>query len=214
MTDSDRILILDFGSQVTQLVARRVREAGVYCEIHPFNKPDDFIRDFKPKGIILSGGPCSTLDEGSPRAPKAVWELGVPVFGICYGQQTMSVQQGGKVEGGHAREFGKAQIEIKEASDIYSNIWPVGSRQQVWMSHGDRVTQLPQGFRVVATSEGAPFAFVVDEKRHYYGTMFHPEVVHTLDGAKLLSNFVHVICGCGTNWSMQAFREAEIARIR
>ena len=214
MIEDDKILILDFGSQVTQLIARRVREAGVYCEIHPYNRADEQIRTFKPKGIILSGGPCSTLDAGSPRAPQAVWDLGVPIFAICYGQQTMCLQQGGKVEGGHAREFGKAQIDIKEACDLYSNIWPVGSHQQVWMSHGDRVTQLPQGFRVTATSEGAPFAFVVDEKRHYYGTMFHPEVVHTLDGAKLLSNFVHVICGCGTNWSMKAFRDAEIARIR
>lgn len=214
MTATDKILILDFGSQVTQLIARRVREAGVYCEIHPYNRSDEQVRAFGAKGIILSGGPCSTLDAGSPRAPQAVWDLGVPVLGICYGQQTMCVQLGGKVEGGHAREFGKATVDIREASDLYSDFWPVGSNQQVWMSHGDRVTQLPQGFRIVASSEGAPFALIVDEKRHYYGTMFHPEVVHTLDGAKLLSDFVHKVCGCGTNWSMQAFREAEIARIR
>jgi GMP synthase (glutamine-hydrolysing) len=210
----DKILILDFGSQVTQLIARRVREAGVYCEIHPFNRNDQFIRDYGAKGIILSGGPASTLDDGSPRAPQAVWDSRLPVLAICYGQQTMCVQLGGKVEGGHAREFGKAMIDIREACDLYSNIWPVGSNQQVWMSHGDRVTQLPQGFRVIATSEGAPFAFIVDEKRHYYGTMFHPEVVHTLDGAKLFDNFVHKICGCGTDWSMKAFRENEIAKIR
>ncbi|MBV8549481.1 MAG: glutamine-hydrolyzing GMP synthase [Alphaproteobacteria bacterium] len=210
----DKILILDFGSQVTQLIARRVREAGVYCEIQPFNRTNEQIKDFNPKGIILSGGPCSTLDEGSPRAPQIVFELGVPVLGICYGQQTMCMQLGGKVEGGHAREFGKAMIDVREPCDFYSDIWPAGSKQQVWMSHGDRVTQLPQGFRVTATSEGAPFACIVDEKRHFYGTMFHPEVVHTLDGAKLFSHFVHKICGCGSDWSMAAFRENEIAKIR
>ena len=214
MSSNDRILILDFGSQVTQLIARRVREAGVYCEIHPYNRTDAQIREFNPKGIILSGGPCSTLDKDSPRAPQAVWDMGVPVLGICYGQQTMCVQLGGKVEGGHAREFGKAMVDVKSACDLYSDIWPVGSHQQVWMSHGDRVTQLPPGFRIVASSEGAPFAIIADEKRHYYATMFHPEVVHTLDGAKLLSGFVHKICGCGTNWSMEAFRKAEIERIR
>jgi GMP synthase (glutamine-hydrolysing) len=214
MTANDKILILDFGSQVTQLVGRRVREAGVYCEIQPYNRTDEQIRAFNPKGIILSGGPCSVLDKDSPRAPQAVWDLGVPVLGICYGQQTMCVQLGGKVEGGHAREFGKALVDVREACDLFSDIWPVGSKQQVWMSHGDRVTQLPQGFRIVGSSEGAPFAILADEKRHYYGTMFHPEVVHTLDGAKLLSSFVHKVCGCGTNWSMKAFRDAEIERIR
>jgi GMP synthase (glutamine-hydrolysing) len=212
--EDDRILILDFGSQVTQLIARRVREAGVYCEIQPFNRTDAQIREFKPKGIILSGGPCSTLDEGSPRAPKAVFDLGVPVLSICYGQQTTCLQLGGKVEGGHAREFGKAMIEIKQPSPLYEDFWPVGSKQQVWMSHGDRVTKLPQGFGVAAMSEGAPFAIAVDEKRRIYTTMFHPEVVHTLDGAKLLSNFVHKICGCGNSWSMKAFRATEIERIR
>jgi len=210
----DKILILDFGSQVTQLIARRVREAGVYCEIQPYNRSDEQVKAYQPKGIILSGGPCSTLDAGSPRAPQAVFELGVPVLAICYGQQTMCMQLGGKVEGGHAREFGKAMMEIKEPSDLYGDFWPKNSKQQVWMSHGDRVTQLPPGFKVTATSDGAPFAFIVDEKRRYYGTMFHPEVVHTLDGAKLLGNFVHKICGCGSSWSMKAFRATEIERIR
>jgi len=210
----DKILILDFGSQVTQLIARRVRESGVYCEIHPFNRSDEQIRAFAPKGIILSGGPCSTLDEGSPRAPQAVWDMGVPVLAICYGQQTMCMQLGGKVEGGHAREFGKAMVDIKQPSDLYNDFWPYGSKQQVWMSHGDRVTKLPQGFMVTATSEGAPFAFIMDEKRKYYGTMFHPEVVHTPDGGRLLSNFVHKICGCGNSWSMKEFRASEIERIR
>jgi GMP synthase (glutamine-hydrolysing) len=210
----DRILILDFGSQVTQLIARRVREAGVYCEIHPFNRSSEQIKDFKPKGIILSGGPCSVLDKGSPRAPEAVFELGVPILAICYGQQTMCVQLGGAVEGGHAREFGKALMEIKEDCDLYRNFWSLGARPQVWMSHGDRVSKLPEGFRVTAVSDGAPFAFIADAKRHYYGTMFHPEVVHTPDGAKLLANFVHKICGCGSDWNMRAFREAEIEKIR
>jgi len=214
MTTHDKILILDFGSQVTQLIARRVREAGVYCEIQPYNRSDEQVRAYQPKGIILSGGPCSTLDEGSPRAPQAVFELGVPVLAICYGQQTTCLQLGGKVEGGHAREFGKAMIEIKKPSALFEGIWAKGSSQQVWMSHGDRVTQLPENFDVVATSDGAPFAIASDEKRRIYTTMFHPEVIHTLDGAKLLSNFVHKICGCGQDWSMKAFRETEIARIR
>ena len=214
MTAQDKILILDFGSQVTQLIARRVREAGVYCEIQPYNRTDDQIRAYAPKGIILSGGPCSTLDEGSPRAPQAVFDLGVPVLAICYGQQTTAMQLGGKVEGGHDREFGKATIEIRKPSALFEGVWTKDSKPQVWMSHGDRVTELPQGFEVAATSEGAPFAVATHEQRRIYTTMFHPEVVHTLDGAKLLSNFVHKICGCGSNWSMQAFRDAEIARIR
>ena len=210
----DKILILDFGSQVTQLIARRVREAGVYCEIQPYNRTDEQVRAYNPKGIILSGGPCSTLDAGSPRAPQAVFELGVPVMAICYGQQTTCLQLGGKVEGGHNREFGKALIEIKKESPLFDAVWSLKSQPQVWMSHGDRVTELPPGFEVVATSDGAPFAIAVDEKRRIYTTMFHPEVVHTLDGAKLLFNFVHKICGCGSDWSMKSFRAAEIERIR
>lgn len=210
----DKILILDFGSQVTQLIARRVREAGVYCEIQPYNRSDEQIRAFNPAGIILSGGPCSTLDQGSPRAPQAVFALNVPILSICYGQQTTCLQLGGQVEGGHAREFGKANIEIKQASPLYDDFWSVGSHPQVWMSHGDRVTVLPPDFDVAASSEGAPFAIALNEKRRIYTTMFHPEVVHTPDGAKLLSNFVHKICGCGVDWSMDAFRAAEIERIR
>jgi GMP synthase (glutamine-hydrolysing) len=208
------ILILDFGSQVTQLIARRVREAGVYCEIHPFNRTDEQIRAFQPKGIILSGGPASTTETGSPRAPQAVWDLGVPVLAICYGQQTLCMQLGGHVEGGHHREFGRAELEIAEDCDLFADFWPKGSRQQVWMSHGDRVTKIPNGFKVVGTSKGAPFAFIADEKRKLYATQFHPEVVHTPDGAKLLGNFVHKICGIGSDWSMKAFRETEIAKIR
>lgn len=210
----DKILILDFGSQVTQLIARRVREAGVYCEIHPFSRSDEDIRAFDPQGIILSGGPASTVETGSPRAPQAVWELGVPVLGICYGQQTMCMQLGGKVESGHHREFGKSMLTIKEPCGLYEQVWPSGSEQQVWMSHGDRVTKIPDGFKVTATSEGAPFACIANEQRHFYAVQFHPEVVHTPDGVKLLRRFVRDICGCSGDWSMKAFRQAEIERIR
>ena len=210
----DKILILDFGSQVTQLIARRVREAGVYCEIHPFNRTDEQIRAFAPKGIILSGGPASTTEAGSPRAPQAVWDMGVPVFAICYGQQTLCMQQGGWVESGHHREFGKAELTITESCDLFKDFWPVGSKQQIWMSHGDRVTKIPDGFKVVGTSVGAPFAFIANEERKIYATQFHPEVVHTPDGAKLLAAFVHKVCGLGNDWSMKAFRETEIEKIR
>jgi len=210
----DKILILDFGSQVTQLIARRVREAGVYCEIHPFNRTDDEIKAFAPKGIILSGGPASTTEEGSPRAPSCVWTMGVPVFAICYGQQTLCMQQGGLVESGHTREFGRAELEITEDCALFRDFWPKGSKQQVWMSHGDRVTALPPGFTVVAKSEGAPFAMIANEAKKIYATQFHPEVVHTPMGAKLLGAFVHKICGLGDSWSMKTFRATEIAKIR
>jgi len=210
----DKILILDFGSQVTQLIARRVREAGVYCEIHPYNRTEEQIRAFNPQGIILSGGPASTTDAGSPRAPAIVWELGVPVLGICYGQQTMCAQLGGVVEGGHHREFGRAELTITEECDLFSDFWKTGSSYRVWMSHGDRVTRIPRGFKVVGASAGAPYAFIADEKRRFYGVQFHPEVAHTPDGAKLLGAFVHKICGLGSEWSMKAFRETEIAKIR
>ncbi len=210
----DKILILDFGSQVTQLIARRVREAGVYCEIHPFNRTEEQIKAFNPKGIILSGGPASTTEAGSPRAPEIVWTLGVPVFAICYGQQTLCMQQGGLVESGHSREFGKAELLITDSSSLFADFWPVGSKQQIWMSHGDRVTKIPPGFKVVATSEGAPFAFIANEERKIYATQFHPEVVHTPDGAKLLGAFVHKVCGLSSDWSMKAFRQTEIEKIR
>ncbi len=212
--EHDRILILDFGSQVTQLIARRVREAGAYCEIHPFNRDPAQIAAFGAKGIILSGGPCSVQEPNSPRAPQVVFELGVPVLGICYGQQTICVQLGGKVEGGHAREFGKAQVKISAPSALFDGAWDVGKDYQVWMSHGDRVVSLPEGFKVTGTSPGAPFAMIADEKRRIYATQFHLEVVHTPDGAKLIDNFVHKICGCGHDWSMGMFRAEEIKRIR
>ncbi|SDB55266.1 glutamine-hydrolyzing GMP synthase [Belnapia rosea] len=210
----DRILILDFGSQVTQLIARRLREAGVYCEIWPFTADEARIRDFNPRGIILSGGPASVTEGESPRAPQAVFEMGLPVMGICYGQQAMAHQLGGQVESGHHREFGRAFIEVTAECAITQGLWAKGSREQVWMSHGDRITRLPEGFRVVAASEGAPFALIADDRRHFYGTMFHPEVVHTPHGAALLKNFTNLVCGCHGDWTMGAFRAEAIARIR
>ncbi|MEX0860545.1 MAG: glutamine-hydrolyzing GMP synthase [Cucumibacter sp.] len=212
--ESQSILIVDFGSQVTQLIARRVREAGVYCEIHPFTAAAEAFEKLLPKGVILSGGPASVTEAGNPRAPEEILNSGVPILAICYGQQTLTLQLGGKVEGGHAREFGRADVEIKAPSRLYEGIWEVGGSYPVWMSHGDRVTELPAGFKVVATSPNAPFAIAVDEARRIYTTMFHPEVVHTPDGAKLLSNFVHKICDCAANWSMAAYREAAVERIR
>jgi GMP synthase (glutamine-hydrolysing) len=210
----DSILIIDFGSQVTQLIARRLRETGVYCEIHPYNKADEAFARMRPKGVIFSGGPASVLDEGSPRAPQAVFDAGVPILGICYGQQTLALQLGGKVEGGHAREFGRADVEIKAPSRLFEGLWDVGSKYPVWMSHGDRVTELPDGFKVVATSPNAPFAIAVDEERARYTTMFHPEVVHTPDGGKLLANFVHNIVGLKSDWTMSAYRSRMIEKIR
>ena len=211
----ERVLIIDFGSQVTQLIARRVRENGVYCEIHPFNKVDGaFLKAFAPKAVIFSGGPASVMEGASPRAPDEAFKLGVPILAICYGQQTMTVQLGGVVEGGHAREFGRADVEVKKPSPLFEGVWDVGGRYPVWMSHGDRVTKLAEGFEVIATSENAPFAIAVDEKRRFYTTMFHPEVVHTPDGAKLLKNFTHRIAGMRGDWSMAAFKEEAIARIR
>ncbi len=171
---SDRILIVDFGSQVTQLIARRVRESGVYSEIVPFQKAAEVLDDFAPKAVILSGGPASVLDAGTPRAPERIFELGVPVLGICYGQQAMVDQLGGRVEAAEHREFGRAFVEISGDCAIFDGVWRPGERQQVWMSHGDRVVDIPAGFRVVATSEGAPFAAIADDERHFYGLMFHP----------------------------------------
>lgn len=210
----DSILIIDFGSQVTQLIARRIREAGVYCEIHPFQNAGEAFAKLAPKGVIFSGGPASVTTEGSPRAPQSVFDSGVPILGICYGQQTLCTQLGGTVEGGHAAEFGRADVEILAASPLFEGIWDVGGRYPVWMSHGDRVTQLPEGFEVIGTSENAPFAIAADEKRHYYTTMFHPEVVHTPDGGKLLSNFVHKIVGLRSDWTMSAYRAEMIRKIR
>ena len=200
----DTVLIIDFGSQVTQLIARRVREAGVFSEVVPFQSADEGFRRVRPKAVILSGSPHSTVDIGSPRAPDIVFESGVPVLGVCYGEQTICAQLGGKVEAGHHREFGRAFLEVEEESALFDGVWAKGTRHQVWMSHGDRVTALPPGFRVIGTSAGAPFAAVADEARRIYAVQFHPEVVHTPDGSKLLANFVHHIAGLRSDWTMAA----------
>ena len=211
---AESILIIDFGSQVTQLIARRLRETGVYCEIHPFQSAAEAFARMQPRGVIFSGGPASVTEEGSPRAPQVVFDSGVPILAICYGQQTLALQQGGKVEGGHAREFGRADVEIREASPLFEGFWEVGGRYPVWMSHGDRVTELPAGFKVVGTSENAPFAIAVNEEKRYYTTMFHPEVVHTPDGGKLLAAFVHNIVGLKSDWTMHAYRQRAVEKIR
>ena len=210
----DNILIVDFGSQVTQLIARRVREAGVYSEIVPFQSAEEGFRRLKPRAVILSGSPASTTEENSPRAPQVIFDAGVPVLGICYGQQTMCAQLGGRIEGGLHREFGRAFLEVQKGSPLFDGIWAEGTRHQVWMSHGDRVTALPKGFEIVATSPGAPFAAIADEARRFYGVQFHPEVVHTPDGAKLISNFVHRIAGLPGDWTMAAFRSQAVEEIR
>jgi GMP synthase (glutamine-hydrolysing) len=212
---SDRVLILDFGSQVTQLIARRVRESGVYCEIFSFNSDEAQIRAFEPRAVILSGGPSSVIAADTPRAPAAVFDLGVPILGICYGQQALCAQLGGEVEASDHQEFGRAFLEVTDACGLTEGLWAEGERHQVWMSHGDRVVRLPEGFRVTGTSEGAPCAIIADDARRYYGVMFHPEVVHTPDGAKLLANFVHKVAGCAGDWTMAHFRRqaASIPRL-
>jgi GMP synthase (glutamine-hydrolysing) len=215
---SDSILIVDFGSQVTQLIARRVREAGVYSEIAPFNAAEAAFERMKPKGIILSGSPASVPEDGSPRAPQCLFDSGLPILGICYGQQVMSHQLGGEVRPGHETgeggEFGRAFLTVTEECILFDGLWQVGERHQVWMSHGDKVTQFAPGFRIVATSDGAPFALIADDERRYYGTQFHPEVAHTPDGAKLIGNFVHKVCGLAGDWTMAEFRATKIAEIR
>ncbi len=212
--EHDRILILDFGSQVTQLIARRVRESGVYCEVWPFNTDVKRIETFGAKAFILSGGPASVHEGTSPRAPELVFKASVPVLGICYGEQTMCAQLGGKVEAGDHREFGRAYVDVTDTCALFDGVWQKGAREQVWMSHGDRVTALPAGFRVVATSEGAPFAAIANDERKFYGVQFHPEVVHTPHGAALLKNFTHKVAGCKGDWTMAGFRQEEIAKIR
>src|SRR5690349_19614240 len=210
----DKILIIDLGSQVTQLIARRVREEKVYCEIVPFQKADEAFRAMRPKGVILSGGPASVLDRDAPLAPPAVYEAGVPILGICYGEQAMAQQLGGKVEGGHHREFGRAEVTVTEDSPLFEGVWRKGERYPVWMSHGDRVTRLPAGFRIVGTSANAPIAMIADEQRRFYATQFHLEVVHTPHGAALLRNFVRKIAGCKGDWTMRAFKAEAIEKIR
>ncbi len=221
---TDLVLIVDFGGQFTQLIARRVREANVYSEIVPYTAAEKAVAELKPKAIILSGGPASVLDEGAPQVPDAIFEAGVPVLGICYGQQGMVQRLGGVVQPASEREYGSALIEIVADSPLFEGIGgpgdssrsssPEGGSVPVWMSHGDRVAALPEGFAPIATTRNAPFAAIADEKRRFYGVQFHPEVVHTPSGAAMLRNFVHKIAGCGADWTMAAFREAEIARIR
>jgi GMP synthase (glutamine-hydrolysing) len=210
----DKILIVDFGSQVTQLIARRVREEGVYSEIVPFPKAEQAFAAMQPKGVILSGGPASVLEADAPLAPESLYRAGVPLLGICYGEQVMARQLGGTVEGGHHREFGRAEVEVTEECALFEEVWRTGERYPVWMSHGDRVTRLPDGFRTVATSPNAPIAAIADEARRFYATQFHLEVVHTPHGAGLLRNFVRRIAGCRGDWTMRAFKEEAIARIR
>jgi GMP synthase (glutamine-hydrolysing) len=211
---TESILIVDFGSQVTQLIARRIREAGVYSEIAPFNSAEEAFERLQPKGVIFSGGPASVTEAESPRAPQAIFDSGLPLLGICYGQQTLHQQLGGKVVSSDQREFGRAFIDIVAPSQLFDGLWNVGEKHQVWMSHGDRVETLAPGFEVVARSEGAPFAIATNEEAKRFSLMFHPEVVHTPDGGKLLANFVRHVCGCAGDWTMASFREAKIADIR
>jgi GMP synthase (glutamine-hydrolysing) len=211
---TDSILIIDFGSQVTQLIARRIREAGVYSEIVPFNAAAEAFERMQPKGVIFSGGPSSVMWEDAPSAPQIAFDSGVPLLGICYGQQTLHQQLGGKVVASDQKEFGRAYVEVVAPSALFDGLWNVGETHQVWMSHGDRVETLAPGFKVVAQSEGAPFAIATNEEAKRYSVMFHPEVVHTPDGGKLLANFARHICGCAGDWTMAAYREQKIADIR
>jgi len=214
-----KILILDFGSQTTQLIARRVREAGVYCELHPNDVTEQFVRDFAPAGIILSGGPNSVYEDETPRAPQAVFELGVPVLGICYGMQTMAAQLGGQVEPASKREFGYAEIRARGHTALLRDIQDRANDEghgllDVWMSHGDKVTALPDGFKVMASNAATPIAGMADEARKYYGVQFHPEVTHTVQGKALLARFVHDICGCGNDWNMPDYVDEAIGKVR
>jgi GMP synthase (glutamine-hydrolysing) len=215
----DTILILDFGAQYTQLIARRVRELNVYCEIHPFDVSGIFVRELKPAGIILSGGPESVTEGDTPRAPNAVWSSGVPVLGICYGMQTMAAQLGGAVEGGRVREFGYAEVRARGRGRLLEGVQDRVSAEghgllDVWMSHGDKVTSLPPGFSLMASNEATPIAGMMDESRRFYGVQFHPEVTHTKQGKAILARFVRDICGCRGDWSMPGYIDEAVAKIR
>ena len=211
---TDRVLILDFGSQFTQLIARRVRENGVYCEIFPCTVDPSRIADFAPRALILSGGPASVFGEGAPQAPALVFELGVPVLGICYGEQLMCHQLGGRVDPSDHQEFGRAELTVTGDCALFEGLFAPGTIEPVWMNHGDRVMALPPGFQVVGTSGNAPFAAIADDARRFYGVQFHPEVVHTPSGAALLRNFTHTVAGLAGDWTMAAFKDQAIARIR
>ena len=214
MTDihQQRLLIIDFGAQYTQLIARRVREIGVYCEIHPFDVPDAFIRDFNPRGVILSGGPESVTFADTPRIPPCVFELGVPVLGICYGMQAMAEQLGGKVESSSVHEFGHAVIRLEQASEIIQG--DIGHEQPVWMSHGDKVVQLPEGFSASASTASAPVAAMEDAGRSLFGVQFHPEVTHTEGGGEMLRRFAIGVCGCDGLWTAANIVEDAIVSVR
>jgi len=219
MTTHDKILILDFGSQVTQLIARRVREAHVYCEIYPNDVSDDFIRAFAPKGVILSGSHASTYEDHQLRAPQAVWDLGVPVLGICYGMQTMAVQLGGKVEWSDHREFGYAEVRARGHTRLFDGIQDFSTPEghgmlKVWMSHGDKVTELPAGFKLMASTPSCPIAGMADEARGYYAVQFHPEVTHTLQGRAMLERFVLGICQARPDWVMRDHIAEAVASVR
>jgi len=209
----DRVLILDFGSQYTQLIARRIRERGVYCEIHPCQLPLDAIRAWRPRGLVLSGGPSSVLDADAPVADPGLLELGVPVLGLCYGLQWICHVLGGLVEKAEDREYGRAQLKIERPDPLWA-AWSGRAERTVWMSHGDRVLRLPASFQVLASSDHSPFAAVRERERPIYGLQFHPEVVHTEGGGDLLATFVHEICGCGSSWSMEAFVDEAVAKVR
>ncbi len=211
---SESVLIVDFGSQVTQLIARRVREAGVYSEIAPFTAASAAFERMRPAGVILSGSPASVLDADAPDVPDTILQSGLPLLGICYGQQALTQQLGGEVSGGDGGEFGRAFIDIGQGCALFDGLWGEGERHQVWMSHGDKVTRLAPGFRPVASSAGAPFAVIADEARRIYGMQFHPEVAHTPDGARLLKNFVRHVCGLAGDWTMAEFRKTKIDEIR
>ena len=215
----EKILIVDFGAQYSQLIARRVRENQVYCELHPWDVSDQFVRDFNPRGIILSGGPASVWEGGTPRAPQAVFELGVPVLGICYGMQTMAAQLGGKVEVGLVREFGYAEVRARGHSALLRDIQDRVNQEghgllDVWMSHGDKVNAVPPGFKVIAGNAATPIAGMADETRKLYGVQFHPEVTHTLQGKAIIERFVREICGLAGDWKMPDYIEEAVGRIR
>ena len=214
-----KILILDFGSQVTQLIARRVRDAGVFSEVFPYDVSDEFVRNYGAAGVILSGGPNSVTEGDTPRVPQAVFELGVPVFGICYGMQAMAEQLGGKVENGHVREFGYAEVRARGHTALFDGISDFTTAEghgmlKVWMSHGDKVTELPAGFKLMASTESCPIAAIADETRHFYAVQFHPEVTHTIQGKAIIGRFVHEICGCKSDWNMPDYIAEAVASIR
>ncbi len=215
----DKILILDFGAQYSQLIARRVREAQVYCELHPFDVDEEFVRRFSARGVVLSGGPASVYDDATPKAPEAVFKLGVPVLGICYGMQTMAAQLGGQVENSRVREFGYAEVRARGHSRLLEGIQDRINGEKhglldVWMSHGDKVTALPPGFKVIASNEATPIAGMADEARKFYGVQFHPEVTHTRQGSAILGRFVHEICGCGRDWNMPDYLGEAVEKVR